>query len=303
MKKFNLLTAAVIGFMAVAGLSSCTPEEDPLAQKPTVTLTSPGTGSTASVVSTPGGNVTVTFTAKKADKNMDKISAAVKLEGASTSTAIDLTSSSTTTDTTLTGAGKDQITLSFVYSIENAAAPGKRTITVSAVDNDGNTGTATVVITIAGAINSYNNTIGNQNSANGSFYGSSNGTVFSQSQAFANQGSVDFIYYLEAANNRFAAPNDADVQDNFTNATTGLQNWNTKNATKFKSTNLTAADFDAIADDSAIVTAADAAGNTNSGTATASSVYAFVTAAGKKGLIKVSSINGDDAQISVKVQK
>lgn len=149
--------------------------------------------------------------------------------------------------------------------------------------------------------------LGAQNSALGSSYATSTGSVYLSSAAKTNASKVDFIYYYsstasvaaEIISPKYAADNGGVVSAN---------TWTVKNETMFKKTTLTAAQFNGIvATDESLVTS-NATGFTEQRVTAlvANDVFAFKTAAGKLGLAKVVSVEGTSAgkiTIEVKVQK
>ncbi len=186
----------------------------------------------------------------------------------------------------------------------------------TACSEDEETPTPTPTPTDAG-VNTYTEKIyGDQaNNSAGSFFSTSNGTVYTQAQAKTNASSVDFLYYYGATNKAtIAAPNDAPAATIYDNATTGLQTWSVKNATELRGTLLTADLFNAITADSTLTKMYD---NFALGTAATSAtdlaegdVIAFKTVGNKKGFVKVVSIvengttaTGDYIKVDVKVQK
>lgn len=176
------------------------------------------------------------------------------------------------------------------------------------------TPTPTPTPTDAG-INTYSAKIfGDQsNNSAGSFFATSNGTVYTQANAKANDSIVDLLYYYGATNMAtIANPSDADAGTIFNNATTGLQTWTTKNNTQLRETILTAEVFNAISADSTLTQlyTASATGSamTEATSLAAGDVIAFKTVKNKSGFIKVVSIvenggSGDYIQVDVKVQK
>ena len=164
-------------------------------------------------------------------------------------------------------------------------------------------------------INTYSAKIfGDQaNNSAGSFFSASNGMVYTQAQAKANDSVVDLLYYYGATNRAtLANPTDADAATIFDNVTTGLQTWVTKNNTEIRSTLLTAEMFNAVAADSTLIQLYDAAAGGPAGTAATDlavgDVIAFKTTKNKKGFIKVVTIiennsNADYITVDVKVQK
>jgi hypothetical protein len=147
---------------------------------------------------------------------------------------------------------------------------------------------------------------GADNTTVGSFIHLGDGSVMNTMQAGSNQGAVDLIFTYSSTNgNLMAAPNDGTIDQAFTTVTA----WTTKNATKFTAL-LTAVNFDNVTNDLLItsnVTTA-AAANTRINSLAVGSVFGFITAANKKGLIKVTAIGGtvpSDRSItfSIKIQQ
>ncbi len=108
--------------------------------------------------------------------------------------------------------------------------------------------------------------------------------------ATANSSKIDFVYYYGATDkNAFAAPTNTDGAQVIWN--TEITGWATKNDTKFKVTSITAAQFDQIKDvtkvDDSFKTIDFASGTLSKVVSLANNdVYAFLTASGKKGLVK-----------------
>ena len=117
----------------------------------------------------------------------------------------------------------------------------------------------------------------------------STGVIYNKTSGQANPSSVDLVYYHGASNGHtFAAPNDATVNMSTASTFGFTENFSTQNATTFAMTTWTAADFDAITDDS-FVDAAEFPTTTDSkeNMVANGNIIAFTTASGKKGLIKV----------------
>lgn len=159
---------------------------------------------------------------------------------------------------------------------------------------------------VAGGIISYTAKLfgGQSNPSAGSFFNANTGDILTTSQATAAQSSVDLVFAYGMVNaNYFAAPNDAVISDSHSTITS----WTTKNATKLKTTSLTAAQFTAVADDATIVTEATGAADTKVSSLAVGQVFAFETVGGKKGLVHVSAIGGTTAAdrsitVNIKVQ-
>lgn len=185
--------------------------------------------------------------------------------------------------------------------------------TFIATDEDGLTETKTITVTVAaaaGPIDSYSSKIlGSYDATEGSSFASVDGSILNSTQAAANSDAVDFVYYYGASTSAtIAAPSNATVQTVFT----GISGWTVKNATVFGSTTMNATEFDAVDDDTEIVTTATGLSASNTTALTVGKVIAFQTAAtsenaSKKGLFKVTAITGTGGTgtitISVKVQQ
>jgi hypothetical protein len=163
-----------------------------------------------------------------------------------------------------------------------------------------------------GPINTWTKTLGAHQSATGSSFASITGDVYQMDDAKAHSALIDFLYYYGANNHAtLAAPDDATAATVFNNANNGLATWSTKNSTKFKTTSLTTAEFDAIANDLLITSNATGATDSYKKDLTEGNVIAFITDAdktggSKMGLIKIVSIADEAAgtmEISVKVQQ
>ena len=144
----------------------------------------------------------------------------------------------------------------------------------------------------------------------GSSCASIDGTVYKISEAKANSGKIDFIYFNGTTHSKsLAAPNNASVGT--LGSTNAPGTWTTKNATKLGLlSSVTAAQFDNCEDDALITThvISDAVSADIVSNLAANNVVGFITAGGKKGLIKVVSIDtsndeNNSIKISIKVQK
>ncbi len=189
--------------------------------------------------------------------------------------------------------------------------PKKVEYKFSLTDKDGTVKNSIYTVTMAVAsgnpIHTYSATLmGAQDNANaGSFFASTNGSVYLTADANNNSSLIDIIYYYGSTNEAtLCAPNDVTVNGGSGNLSlaTGLT---TQNATTFATTTITATQFDAMTDDMGF-DAITAFPETKLTTLTADKVIAFKTAAGKIGLLKVSTIttgtNGS-MEVDVKVQQ
>ncbi|GAB1418512.1 hypothetical protein MASR2M12_12770 [Bacteroidales bacterium] len=144
---------------------------------------------------------------------------------------------------------------------------------------------------------------GSYNDAIGSFYGTTNETVYTIAQAFQNQALVDIIFFKGATNaNTLAAPDDADANSiNDYN----LVNWTKKNKTRFILTTMTAAEFDAIGTIYQFPEFVAANATTKVNNLAAGNVVYFKTEAGKHGYAKIVDLytKGNKAKIDFIVEK
>ncbi len=139
----------------------------------------------------------------------------------------------------------------------------------------------------------------NENDDYGSFLGTSNGTVYTVSLAYENQGAVDIIYYYGSENKAtLAAPDDAGAAEF---SVYNLSNWSTKNETRFTSTLST--DFSAVESSDDIDGLVSSPSATSAKDLSVDDVVGFVTDAGKKGVAKVTAITtGTTGTITIEVK-
>jgi len=166
----------------------------------------------------------------------------------------------------------------------------------------------TEAVTTYGPIKEFSMKIlGAQDNATGSSFASIDGTVYSITDAKANAAKIDWLYFYGATNlATIASPNDADAASVFNNATWGLQTWSVRNNTLFKEVT-DAVNWAGIVNDSLIlIQTASGVTNTKINNLAVNDVLSFIAATGKKGMIKVESIDGTQTgtiTISVKVQE
>ena len=197
---------------------------------------------------------------------------------------------------------------------------GANTFTTKVIDNADKQAEQTITITVEGGepINTWTNrTLGSfvHASTAGSSFATSNGTVYSLGDAKTNSGIIDIIY-LNGSQNPFAlvAPNFAAIGNlpGNNNNPNRVEAWDHRNATRFaRLSNVTAQQFDACINDRLIVqhvTTAAVTANSVTNLA-ANNIVGFITAGGKRGLIKVVSTNtgstaaNESITIDVKVQQ
>lgn len=151
--------------------------------------------------------------------------------------------------------------------------------------------------------------LGAQNNTTGSSFASMDGTVYSIAAAKENSEKIDWMYFYGATNlATIAAPDDAAAALVFNGDPNGLQHWDTKNATRFKMTALSTADFNAISSSVQLVTAATLPtppDQTKINNLSVGKVLAFETWDEKYGLIHINNITGTSdgsIDITVKIQ-
>lgn len=189
--------------------------------------------------------------------------------------------------------------------------PAVERIDFKATDKDGQSASIDIQITTeeaaGGPIDSFTmKVLGSYQSATGSSFASINGNVYTLAQAFNNQAIIDLLYWYGASTlATIGAPDDDKANEVYTGVN-GLPNWTVKNATRFKTTTLTATDFDAVTDATPCIDNATGADQTRIGNLAVGNVFAFIAVTGKHGLIKVVAINAGaagDITIDVKVEK
>ena len=191
---------------------------------------------------------------------------------------------------------------------------GTETWIFTIFDDSGNTAAVNLVVTTTvvvayGDVNSWTGILlgSYQNVSNGSSFASSNGTVYTITNAKTNCTLIDWLYYYGAVNSAtIAAPNDADAGTVFVGAN-GLSTWSHLNATTFKKVTDVISNFDGISNDSIVLIETQTGVTATSVTSLAvNDILAFITEPGKKGLLKVTAIDPGAAgtiTYNVKVQK
>lgn len=189
--------------------------------------------------------------------------------------------------------------------------PGVERIEFKATDKDGQSAMIDLQITTeeasGGPIDSFTmRVLGSYQSTTGSSFASINGEVYTLAEAFNNQAVIDLLYWYGSTTlATIGAPDDDKANEVYTGVN-GLPNWSVKNATRFKTTTLSAAEFDAVTDATPCIDNATGADQTRIGELEVGDVFAFLAVTGKHGLIKVVSINtgaAGDITIDVKVEK
>jgi hypothetical protein len=203
----------------------------------------------------------------------------------------------------------DNLEIERTFSIKKSIATTEEWV-FEVTDAGGRSASVSLTMTLEyGAIITNNSVIlgAQNNSTLGSFYSTSEDQVYLQGEAFNNQELIDLIYYFSTEDgNAIGSPGANDVDELFT-GTSGLSNWTTLNETRYYETDLEESEFDAVSNDSIfnIVYNSDDA-KRKAKNLVAGDIYSFRTEAGKLGLFKVITVNGEapgDIEIAVKVEE
>lgn len=148
--------------------------------------------------------------------------------------------------------------------------------------------------------------LGSWNDAIGSFFATSEGIAYNVTQTStvpANQAKIDFLFFKGATNlNTIASPDDADANSI---ADLKLNLWTTKKQTRFNTTTITAAQFDAIGTNYVFPNFDFGSQTTKANQLDVGDVILFKTQENKLGLIKIISqyTKGDKMKIDVIMEK
>jgi hypothetical protein len=297
MKKTSLIAALLLIMASVSFFTSCTTEEENLS--PTINFVT-GSGYISSDANLKAGEAfTVNLSAAANSTSGAKLVnlKVIRVLGGNTVTVADETI--------------DLSSFTSEISANAAFIAGTEKWTFTVTDANGETAeiSLNITTTAGAAINTFDQKIlgSYYNNTYGSFFGSADGTVYKMVEAYNNQAKVDWCYYYGVADGAtIAAPNDPTaMNDIFTNATYGLSQWTTRNATLFNVVTESIL-WDNITDDAQIMAYSGSTANTSEKQLAVGSVLAFKTAAGKLGLIRVTDIaTGSTGSITynVKVQQ
>jgi hypothetical protein len=299
MKRYLLFFGAIMLFSATL-LTSCTSDNNPVDLPPSISFVA-GSGYVS-------GNTTVTVSTPFVVKILAEANATsgTKIESVQITRII---SNQIVGDTTFSF---NDATVTFEVTFMSYSQVGFENIEFKATDKDGQSKTISLQITTeepAGdPIDSWTERImGSWSNPTGSSFASINGNVYTLDVAFQNQALIDYMYWWGASTSAtIGAPDDANAQLVFNEGNYQLANWTTKNATRFKTTSLSSADFDAVIDATPCISNANGADQTRMNALVPDQVIGFITVTGKYGLIRVKSIvTGSDGTITidVKVQK
>jgi hypothetical protein len=297
MYKFKSYAMAMLAVGSMAFLSSCGDDEE---AKPAPTITLGGTNSADATVTAGSFISTDVAITNNNGSNIMSYTVSVSYDGGVAQT-ID----------SETDINEAAFATNFNHQVRTTS--GTEVYTFSATNKDGQTSSKKITITVTGnAPTEYTAKImgASQNTSAGSFFSTSNGTVYSSGDASTNSNKVDFAYFnlistggLDSLDATIASPGHSSTQTVYPSVAT----WGTKNFTEFKTG--TGSDYSG-ATNANLATAFAAAGSTMPYAAHlgAGDVVLFKTAAGKHGVFKVNSVNttpnaaAGSITIDVKVQ-
>jgi hypothetical protein len=204
---------------------------------------------------------------------------------------------------------------SFNYDVHSVArsAAGDENWDFKIFNSKGDSLTLSLVITTtipppAGPIYSWETkVIGAQISTSGKFFSSSDGIVHTMSDAKINAARIDWAYFYDAGDQAtICAPSDSYAAEIYNDPTDGIPTWGVRNPTVFKKIT-DYIDWPSITNDSMLVIQNQSGVTlpkiTDLGV---DEYYAFTTANGKKGMIRIDAITPDvtgTITVDVKVQK
>jgi len=293
MKKLSYL----LGLLLVAGLifTSCSDEEDPIDETPTVNFKggefSPGVDYTDGDVTLPTDSNFIVGIVAKSNSGKDLAT-------------IEVTSKFENENPVLYEADINASTYDENLVFPTNANVGEEDWIFTIEDKDGNKKQLSFTVTTEVVGDSVrvtaNITMGSWNDDDyGSFYASSTDMVYLKDDAALNQAIIDFAFFKGAnTQNTIAAPAAPNVISVF-----DIGGWATLNDTKIEIASITSTDFDAIGDTYVFP---DVAGTGNEVNDLAiDDILLFETVDGKTGFIKVNDFpaKGDKINIDIKIEK
>jgi hypothetical protein len=297
MKRLNFFLVGMAA-LGMAFFTSCGGDETVVG--PSLQITSG-----VSVEAVAGGTITLVWRADAGDANLKSFT--IK-EG---NTAIVDFNNKDWTEYDIPNASNETYIDSAIVSISEATS-----FTLSVTDKDGQIASKTIEVTIGatGSLKAEDTfTLGGQDNAEGSFYASFDGGVYTIStlKSGSHFGEIDLIYYVGATNKEAIFSPKAIVDNNITwESSVLIASWGTPNATKFKL--VTADDYTNATYASVATLGVDATLDIANGGDTpivglkTDDVYAFKTAGGKYGVFKVNAVTAgatNTITLAVKVQE
>lgn len=295
MKKWNLLLSMLFISSAIF-VTSCNKDEEEAG--PTLNLKGQSGYTSSDVTVNVGTTITIGVIGSAGDNNLSEFEISVYNNNQPAFQA----------DTTFNSSSLD-LNIPITFTQDEL---GENVITMTLTDKKGKTDQQSFTVTVEAIANvtKYSDVeLGSHNDALGSFFATTTGDIFTIGQLRnneTNQELVDFIFFKGDANeNSIASPDNETVQ---TIETFELNDWTGhKNETRFNTTTITAAEFDAIGDTYTFpdFNTTPAAQLSLVNNLADNQVILFKTEAGKLGLIKIVDLysRGDRALIDVIVME
>lgn len=131
--------------------------------------------------------------------------------------------------------------------------------------------------------------------------------LYNLDQAFVNQSKIDLIFYADQLTNATLASPGSDIPDNLYEGSRSISRWSVRPVSRFQKSAMTVQDFNALANDAAIVNA----WNEEQAVSKAvdlkiNDIWLIKLQSGKKGAIlvkKVISMDNGEIEFAIKVQK
>ncbi|MHC1778579.1 MAG: hypothetical protein AB9834_24475 [Lentimicrobium sp.] len=188
------------------------------------------------------------------------------------------------------------------------AQPGSGRLYFELTDFGNMKATRSFLVTVQSPENvKYSNVeLGSWNDQTGSFFSTSEGIIYTITQTMnvpANQAKIDFLFFKGVTNgNTIASPDDTDANMILEYK---LNLWTNKNQTRFNTTNITAAQFDAIGASYEFPEFEISSQMTKASQLVEGNVILFKRQSGKLGLIKIVDLytKGDKMKIDVVIEK
>lgn len=241
-----------------------------------------------------GASFVISWDARKGDANMKKVSI----------TKNDAVLADWNQKDIPSGSSDQYISQATLTADVNAGIYTYKVVIYDSNNNIIGSGSVKVTVKAAGEINSYTSRLlaAQGVTGTGSSLATTNGTVYLATDAASNSSLIDLIYYFNSGTEASSIYSPKALA-----AAGGMSSgWTKKNDTKFVKVTMTAAEFDAVANDIPILTKAVNLTEVKLFTLAVDNVFAFKTEAGKYGLVKVKNIvtgTSGSITIDVKVQK
>lgn len=290
MKKINVLFLLALFLGAATVFTGCNKDEDPVIGDPSIDFKGGSTYTFEDVTVTTNDQITVGILAAMHPETKKELANLTITLGEQTLVDSSFNASSFEADYTISFASVGVFTF---------------TATITDVDNRSDEMSFNITIEQGGTAvkKTTNIEMGSFNDPKGSFYSTVNEMVYKVAEAKQNQAAIDFIFFKGSTNaNSIAAPDDVQVN---TISDFQLNDWTTKNQTRFNTTTMTAAEFDAIGEFHSFPVFNTSTQTTLTNNLINGQVIYFMTQAGKKGYVKVVDLfsRGDLAKFEVIVEE